>query len=98
LHKKLWSVFTTDMEHCYFTGLPEPHIHHIFYGSRRALSEKYGFVIPLVPHFHIYGKCSVHECPNRGLDLRLKQMAQTYFEEQIGSREDFIDEFGKSWL
>lgn len=98
LAKILKSIFTTDMEHCYFTGLPEPHRHHIFYGSRRALSEKYGFVIPLAPHLHICGKYSVHECPNRGLDLRLKQMAQTYFEEQIGSREDFIDEFGKSWL
>ena len=98
LAKILKSIFTEDMEHCYFTGLPEPHIHHIFYGSRRKLSEKYGFVIPLEPHLHIYGKCSVHEYPNRGLDLRLKRIAQTYFEEHIGSREDFIKEFGKSWL
>ena len=96
--KRLWSVFTSDMEHCYYTGLPEPHRHHIFYGSRRNLSEKYGFVIPLAPHLHVCGKCSVHEHPNTGLDLRLKQMAQRYFEENIGDREDFIQEFGKSWL
>lgn len=96
--KKLWSVFTDDMEHCYFTGLPEPHRHHIFYGSRRKISEEYGFVIPLAPHLHEFGKCSVHEHPNSGLDLRLKRMAQEYFENHYGSREEFIEVFGKSWM
>lgn len=41
---------------------------------------------------------SVHENPNKGLDLKLKQMAQTYFEDNLGSREDFRSVFGKSWL
>ena len=30
-----------------------------------------------------------------GLDLELKQMAQRYFEEHIGSREEFREVFGK---
>ena len=77
------------MDHCYYTGLPEPHIHHILYGSRRKLSEEYGFVIPLAPHLHMNAKGSVHQNPNHGLDLRLKQMAQTYFEEHIGDRDEF---------
>lgn len=98
LAKKLKSVFTDDMEHCYYTGLPEPHIHHIFYGSRRKLSEQYGFVIPLAMYLHVCGKDSVHENPNRGLDLQLKQKAQRYFEEHIGDRDEFRTVFGKSYL
>ena len=96
--KKLWSVFTEDLRHCYFTGTSHVHIHHIFPGSRRKLSEKYGFVIPLAVDLHEFGFDSVHENPNRGLDLRLKQMAQTYYESHYGTRDEFLSEFGKSWL
>ena len=92
------SVFTDDMDHCFFTGYPYPHIHHIFCGSRRKISERYGFVIPLAPYLHEFQKGSVHDNPNHGLDLELKQMAQRYFEEHIGSREEFREVFGKSWL
>ena len=98
MSKKLWSVFTEDMEHCYFTGSPNCHRHHIFPGTRRKASEKYGFVIPVAAQLHEFGPDSIHENPNRGLDLRLKQMAQTYFEEHNGTREEFRDIFGKSWL
>lgn len=98
LAKKLWSVFTKDMEHCYFTGTPNCHRHHIFYGSRRKLSEQYGFVIPVAAHLHEFAPDSIHENPNKMLDLKLKQMAQTYFEDHIGTREEFIAVFGKSWL
>lgn len=28
--KKLWSIFTEDMDHCYFTGSPEVERHHVF--------------------------------------------------------------------
>lgn len=32
--KKLWSVFTDDMDHCYFTGSPYVERHHIFEGRQ----------------------------------------------------------------
>lgn len=86
------------MDHCYFTGSPKVERHHIFYGSRRKLSEKYGFIIPVVYYLHKMAKDSIHDNPNKGLDLQLKQMAQTYYEDHIGDREGFISEFGKSWL
>ena len=98
LTKKLWSVFTEDMEHCYFTGTPNCHRHHIFPGTRRKASEKYGFVIPVATFLHEFGPDSIHENPNKGLDLKLKQMAQTYFKEHIGTREEFRIVFGKSWI
>lgn len=96
--KRLKSVFTEDMEHCYFTGTPYCHRHHIFYGSRKQLSENYDFIIPIASYLHENFPGSVHDNPNHGLDLELKQMAQTYFEEHIGTREEFRSIFGKSWL
>lgn len=61
-------------------------------------SEEYGFVIPLAPHLHEFTPESVHGNPNSGLDLELKQMAQRYFEEHYGTREEFIQVFGKNRL
>lgn len=31
--KRLWSVFTDDMDHCYFTGSAPVERHHIFGGN-----------------------------------------------------------------
>lgn len=98
LAKKLWSVFTDDMDHCFFTGTPYCERHHIFGSANRNLSEKYGFVIPLAPYLHNFSPNSVHGNPNHGLDLELKKLAQKYYEEHVGSREDFIKEFGQSWM
>lgn len=96
--KKCWSVLTDDMGRCYITGLNVVAIHHVFGGSRKAASEKYGFLVPLHPTLHTYSPDSVHMAPNRGLDLRLKQECQRYFEEHYGSREEFIEIFGRSYL
>lgn len=35
---------------------------------------------------------------NKELDLKFKRMAQKDFEESHGTREDFIKEFGRSYL
>lgn len=93
---KLKSVFTDDLEHCYLTGSNQVHIHHIFGASNRKRSEKYGFVIPLHPYYHNMSNEGVHF--NRELDLKFKRMAQEYFEENHGTRREFISEFGKSYL
>lgn len=55
-------------------------------------------MIPVAAHLHEFAPGSIHDNPNRGLDLKLKQMAQTYFEENYGTREEFRCIFGKSWL
>ena len=94
--KKLWSCFTDDMDHCYYTGSAPVERHHIFGGSNRRNSEKYGFVIPLRPDLHPNGVLAGNDA--RQLDINLKQMAQRHFETYYGSRKDFIRVFGKSWL
>ena len=95
--KKLFSVLTDDLEHCYLCKSNVIHIHHIFFGvANRKKCEKYGFLVPLHPRWHNMSVDGVHF--NRELDLKFKQQAQTYYESHYGTHADFIVEFGKSWL
>ena len=94
--KKLTSAFTDDMDHCFFTGSAPVERHHIYGGSNRKHSEKYGFVIPLRPDLHPNG---VHAGKYaKQVDNYLKQRAQLYFETHHGTRDDFRFIFGKSSL
>lgn len=72
------------------------HDHHIIFGTaNRKNSERRGLKVWLCYEHH-EGNKGVHF--NRPLDLRLKQMAQEYYETHYGSRDDFRNEFGKSYL
>ena len=94
--KRLKSVFTDDMEHCMFTGYAPVERHHIFGAANKERSEKYGFIAPLRPDLHPNGVFAGKDAKN--VDLALKTKAQTYYEEHYGTREDFIKEFGRSYL
>lgn len=95
--KKLFSVLTDDLEHCFICGSNVVAIHHVFGASNKKKSEKYGFLLPLHPRWHTDSNDAIHR-GNRELDLKLKRLAQTYYENNIGTRTDFIIEFGKSYL
>ena len=94
--KRLWSCFTEDMDHCYFTGSAPVERHHIWGGNNRNNCEKYGFVIPLRPDLHPNGVNAGKHA--KEIDTYLKKMSQQYFEEHYGTREDFRRIFGKSVL
>ena len=94
--KRLTSVFTEDMDHCYFTGAAPVERHHIFGGINRKRSEEYGFVVPLRPDLHPNGVFAGPDA--KEIDTKLKTMAQEYYEEHYGTRDDFRREFGKSYL
>ena len=97
--KRLFSVFTNDMDSCMFTGAAPVERHHVFYskgGEMKPLCEKYGFIAPLRPDLHPNGVFAGKDA--KAVDLKLKRMAQEYYEAHYGSREDFIREFGKSNL
>lgn len=97
--KKCWSILTDNMECCYYTERTPVAIHHVFPGGRRrAACEKYGFLVPLHPDLHTVKSYSVHMSPNIGYDLDLKQKCQKYFEGHYGSRKEFIEIFGRSYL
>lgn len=72
--------------------------HHIFGGTYRKKSEKYGLVVYLCHRTcHIFGKKAAHNCA--GTMLALKQYGQKKaMQEQGWTTEDFIREFGKNYL
>lgn len=96
--KQLKSILTDDMDHCMFTGSPIVERHHVFGGSRKKNSEKYGFMAPLFPELHPNGVFFKATEENKKIDLILKTRCQKWYEENIGTREEFIQEFGKSYL
>lgn len=96
--KRLTSVFTDNMDECFITHSSPVERHHIIGKTKhnKELCEKYGFIVPLIPRLHPNGANA--DAEGRALDKPLKQMAQRYYEEHYGTRKQFIEEFGKSYL
>lgn len=90
------SVLVKDTEHCIFCNALYPEEHHIFFGPDRNVCDKYHLTIPLCNRHHTGSGDSPHM--NRIIDLALKCWAQSYYEEHIGTRDDFRREFRKSYL
>ena len=83
------------MSQCLICGRPYPEWHHCMYGvANRKLADQYGLIVPLCVEHH-RGKTGVHQC--RALDLGIKQLAQSKFEEQY-SREKWMELFGRNYL
>ena len=72
--------------------------HHIFGGSRRKKSERYGLVVDLCHNrCHIFGEYAAHK--NADTMLELHQYGQRKaMEENNWTTEDFIREFGKNYI
>lgn len=90
------SILVADTEHCIFCNSPYVECHHIFFAADRKIADKYGLTVPLCNKHHT----GSGDCPhkNRIVDLALKCWAQTIYEREIGTREDFRREFRKSYL
>lgn len=84
---------------CFITGATiNIHKHHIFYGPNRKTSDKRGFWVWLSADLHNGNNPeAVHNNPNKGLDLYLKQECQRKHEERR-SRNEFISLIGRSYL
>ena len=70
--------------------------HHIFKGSRRKNAEKYGLWVYLNHNVHM--ALHDHLKPYETLENDLKPIAQKAFEEQLGTREEFMKIFGANYL
>lgn len=103
------SIFTSDLNKCAVThiykGARRIEVHHVFGAANRKRSERYGFVVPLVAEIHPNGAAANDkECKRltgrnlKDLDLLLKQTCQRYYEDHIGTRREFLDEFGRNYL
>jgi hypothetical protein len=95
--EKVQKITLQLRKECYITGQTHDlHKHHVFGGNgRRNISEKYGLYVWLRADWHNMSNYGVHF--NHELDMRLKQMAQIKFEE-VYSRKEFIQLFGKNYL
>jgi hypothetical protein len=81
---------------CYFTGTRRwLEKHHIYGGSNRKHSDKYGLWVYLEHHAHNEPPSGVHH--NKEVDLALKRAGQAAF-ELTHSREDFMRIFGRNYL
>jgi hypothetical protein len=88
------SILHNREDGCLICGNPYVEEHHVFIGTaNRKLSDKYGLTVYLCAEHH-RGNNGVHH--NAGLDLKLKQMAQSRFEE-VYPELDFIKIFGKNY-
>lgn len=82
-----------DDKFCFVTGgLIELDRHHIFAGSRRKASEKYGCWCWLRHNVHM----ELHD-KNKALDKMLRRACQERFEE-IWGHDEFMRVFGKNYL
>jgi hypothetical protein len=87
------SIFTN--ESCFFCGAWNIEHHHVFGGPYRKKSTLYGFVCPLCIKHHNTSPDGVHfHKENRNT---LKRICQAHFEQNHGTREEFINTFGKSY-
>ena len=97
MSKKLWSIFQDELDRCFVTSATTSlERHHIFGGTDRNRSEKYGFIVCL--HSSVHPNGAYRTDPNwQELDHWLKRKCQEYFIEvaQLGTRDDWYKEFGR---
>ena len=91
------SIVQKDLSKCWVCGTSyDIHIHEIFFGTaNRKKSIKYGLYVGLCGRHHNMSDVGVHN--NLALNLELKRLGQKKFEE-LYSHEEFIRQFGKSYL
>ena len=89
------SILQTEKECFVCRTTQDLQLHHVLYGtSNRKQADKYGLTVWLCLRHHT-GDRGVHF--DKGLDLKLKEMAQAKFEE-THTREEFIRIFGRNYL
>lgn len=87
-----------DEKKCYITGQTNNlHLHHIYRGVNRKISDKMGFVVYLAGWLHNQSDEGVHGKNGKELDLMLKRHCQMKFEE-THSREEFMAIIGRNYL
>lgn len=71
--------------------------HHCIHGTaNRKLADKDGLWVYLCTYHHTMSNEAVHQ--NSAKDRKLKEIAQAVWESKLGTREEFIKRYGKSYL
>lgn len=94
--KKVFSIFTKDLKHCFISGNPHVHLHHIFEGERnRSKCEEDGYLIPLKYDLHEFSSFSAHV--DKNFNNQLKVLCQEHWISTGKTREQFIAKYGQWW-
>lgn len=91
------SIIQTEKE-CYFCGATENlDKHHCIHGTaNRKLADRDGLWVYLCKYHHTMSNEAVHQNPL--MDKTLKKIAQQRWEDNFGTRQQFIERYGKSYL
>lgn len=92
LEKNRKSVFTDNLDICYLCGKKKNDLHEVFGGRNRINSIKYNFILPLCRECHSSNQ------NNAIFNDYWHRQGQLYWEEFIGSREEFIKVFRRNYL
>lgn len=99
--RKNKSILTTDkLDQCFLCGRCKSDYvtieeHHIFGGSCKKICDRYGLVVHLCSECH---HTRVHNSKDHSQMDYLHQIGQKLYEKNIGTRDDFIREFIRSYL
>ena len=93
LEKERFSVFYDDLSLCMNCGSTYRMTkHEVFEGRNRINSMKYGFVLPLCM------RCHQELQEDISFNDKWKKKSQMYFEEHIGTRDDFLSICRRNYL
>lgn len=89
----------SDLNYCWKCGRFGTEKHHVIFGvsSNKKRAEKAGLMVGLCYEHH-QGTNGVHGKNGKQINDDLRWHAQYAFEQHIGTRQDFINTFGKSYL
>lgn len=93
LERNRYSVFSDNIESCYLCGSTHNLTwHEVYAGRNRQNSMKFGFCLRLCLN------CHSEEQENSQFNAYWYKQGQLYWEEKIGSREEFIKTFKRNYL
>lgn len=96
---KTKSIITDYDGICAFCGEPAECEHHLLFGTGiRQLAEKDGLKVPSCNNCHNMASIPERIHDNPMAEKLSKMLGQAVYESQIGSREDFMRRYGKSYL
>lgn len=97
--KKTKSILTDYDGICAFCGAPAECEHHLIFGNgKRALAEEDGLKLPSCNNCHNMASILERIHDNPMAEKLSKMLGQMAYESKIGSREDFMRRYGKSYL
>ena len=87
-----------NKKECFYCGNTQNlHLHHIYFGKNRQVSDKNGFTVHLCYRCHRYLHDGSSYPIDYTMDKHLKILCQREY-EKVHSRNEFIGLVGKSYL